>query len=225
VIVAVIRFKSTVIAMRYNQMTDEQGRWTLDSETEASNPGNVKVQRTTWFIAYPFWPIVWATVLFLFVILATLFHWSFWIPAAILLFINWFYWQQVTGHFAYGDANPGLVVSTNPVLIAVATDLTKGHGEFPVVKVFQKRIRLINGLPVEIGSRVATVAVYTATSDDNDPYWEDFDPRPVSCATSNQAEIQAVMNTFSKRDWENLEASIRGLPKPLLPGLHHLRAR
>lgn len=203
-------------------MSDEQRDWIMDRTTQASNPGHVKVSKITWLTHYPLWPFIWTTLLFLSMALAFSFHWLFDFPAVILLLMNWLYWQRVSAHFTHGDANPGLVVSTNPVLIAVTTDLSKGVGEFPVVKIFKKRMKEIGGLPVKVGTRVSTVALYSATPNEEDPHWADFDPRPVDCATSDPATIQAVMNTFAEEDWQNLKAALSQLPKPYAPGLYHL---
>ena len=206
-------------------MNNQNSSWLLDSQTRASNPGRVHVNRITWLVNYPLWPVTWSVLLGLAVVFALLLHWSIWFAAALLLLVNWLYWQQVSAHFSEGCANPGMVVQTNPVLIAVATDLTKGVGAFPVVKIFEKNMKTVNGLPPQPGTRLATIALYSASANDEDPHWEDFDPRLVNCGNSSPAAVQQVMATFTESDWQKLHYAINTLPRPFVPGLYHVKSR
>lgn len=206
-------------------MSDEYDSWTLDDSTRATNPGNLRVNPFRWFRHYPNWPLIWFFSLALFVALACLGHWSFWIGASLLLVMNWLYWQRIREHFRSGDANPGIVVSMDPMMIAVSTDLTKGLGRYPVIKIIEKSLPTVCGQVPQIGSMLATVALYESSPDDNLPHWADFHPRPVDCATGNLAAMQRVMNTFTEADWNQLRSWLGQVPRPFRCGLFHIQIR
>ena len=64
------------------------------------------------------------------------------------------YVKRVNEWFLYGDANPGILISTTPPLIAVWTDLTKDEGSYPALNVHRERPSdRWEGL--EVGTRVA----------------------------------------------------------------------
>lgn len=194
---------------------------TLDRETTASNPGKARVSVWRWTLHYPKQPVL----LLLALIAATAgCYWvSLWflpllLPVATL---NVHYWIRIREHFRFGDTNPGLVIALNPTLVAVATDLTHGVGSYPAVKVFKTNLSRIMGEKPALGARLATVALYSRSSDPNCPHWSDFDPRPLECATSDQNDINRAMASFSDFDWQRLENAIRQIPSSE-PGLYLL---
>jgi len=197
--------------------------WTLNNSTRASNPGNLNVNPFRWFRHYPTWPMIWCCSLLLFVALACLINWKFWIAALLLLGMNWLYWQRVRDHFRYGCANPAFIVSLDPMLIAVSTDLTKGVGEYPVVKIIKKSLPMACCQIPQVGSRLSTVSLYKASPDDKLPHWVNFDPRPIDCATEDMDAIQTVMSTFTDDDWNELKLWLKQVPYPFRCGLYPIK--
>lgn len=141
------------------------------------------------------------------------------LPVSILYVL---YWIRVKNHFSHGDVNPGIVIQTQPTLVAVATDLTKRAGEYPAIKVFRTRMRHFMGEQAQVGSRLPTVSLYSANDDSNTCHWSDFHPLPVECGTSNQAVLQRMMESFNETEWLRLEAAIERLPSHEL-GLYTLK--
>ena len=201
---------------------DHEKNITISDEARASNPGGLKPNKLKWFASYPKWPLIWLVSLLIFAALALTVHSVFWIPAVLLLGMNWLYWVRINGHFSQGDANPGIVVATNPTLIAVATDLTKGFGEYPVLKIFEKNLSTVCGQQVKEGAQLATVALYSMDPDESVPHWKDFDPRPVDCATNDLEANRAVLASFDDEAWEVLQAYLAKVPKPYAPGLYRI---
>ncbi|MFY8073681.1 MAG: DUF3239 domain-containing protein [Pirellula sp.] len=201
-------------------MNEEQSTWTLDDSSRASNPGNLDVQYLRWFKSYPMWPLVWFSTLAIFTLLSIFLHWVFWIPAVLLLVMNLLYWRRVSDHFHHGCANPGVVLSLEPMLIAVATDLTMGDGQYPVIKIIEKKLASICGNPPKVGSIVPTVALYQPSMKPDQTHWADFDPRPVDCATSDLGEIKRVIESFTPEDLKELHSWIQQVPRPYQPGLY-----
>ena len=196
---------------------------TVNRETTASNPGRARINALRWVCHYPKWPLIWASSLAinLFAVLA-LSHW-FLLPLVPVLGLNALYWVRVKEHFRYGDTNPGVVISINPILIAVATDLTQGVGSYPAVKVFRIRSNRVMGVEPQPGTRLPTVALYTRSHDPKCPHWSDFDPRPLEFATGDKEVIDRAMASFSEADWLRLETAIQKLPDTK-PGLYLLDA-
>lgn len=200
-------------------MKDDRGIFTLDSDTVASNPARVRVMP---FVLMRYMP---KSVLLLIPLLASLVFtfevsllWGF-LPSAFFFVINYFYWRRKSEHFAYGDSNGGIVVSENPKLIAVTTDLSKGFagGSYPVVKIIPYKGK------GKLNDRIGTVALYEGTSSCT-PHWSDFFPVPVEYVNNNKAELNAVLCSYSEESWEVLENRIKQIGQPYKEGLFKLSA-
>jgi hypothetical protein len=202
-------------------LVEEQHTWTLDDSARASRPGNLRVNRWRWFRHYPKWPMIWFSSLAFFVVMACLVHGSFWIFATLLLAMNWLYWQRVSDHFRHGCANPAIILSLQPMRIAVSTDLTKGVGNYPVIKIIQKSLPTACGQQPRVGTLLATVSLYFPSSEE-EPHWSDFDPRPIDCATGDLDAMQRVMSGMDANDWNELRNGLKQLPRPYRCGLYHV---
>jgi len=195
-------------------MEDNRGIVTLDSDTVASNPGSVRI------MPFVLMRYMHKSVLLLIPLLASLvfaFQVSLlWggLSSVIFFVINYLYWRRKREHFAYGDSNGGIVVSENPKLIAVTTDLSKGFagGSYPVVKIVPYKGK---GM---LNDRIGTVALYEGTSSCT-PHWNDFFPVPVEYVNSNKAELKAVLRSYSEESWEVLETRIKKIGQPYTEGL------
>lgn len=203
-------------------MADDQETWTINDDTRASHPGGIRASRLRWLWHYPTWPLIWAGTLMIAVALAWFLHWGFWILAGLLLIMNLLYWVRVREHFLQGCANPAIVVSLDPMLIAVFTDLSMGVGSYPAIKIVEKKLKRIAGQEPTVGTRVATVALYSASLIDDKANWDDFDPRPVDCVTGNLADINRLLKGFSDKDWHDLQEGLKQVPKPFRSGLYRL---
>ncbi|MHB9132795.1 MAG: DUF3239 domain-containing protein [Armatimonadota bacterium] len=190
----------------------------VDPATTASNPGELELDRWQWYRHYPLWPTLWAITLGLSLALAWGVHGWFYVLAFVVLIINRVYWAQVRAQFKMGCVNPGVVVALDPPLIAVSTDLSKGIGEYPAVKIIRTRLSRIGAQPPQIGARVPTVALY---SPGKDPLrWADFDPRPAQCATTLAAELTRLLQSIPEEEWQQLQTGLTHVPQPYQPGLY-----
>lgn len=194
-------------------MEDNRGIVTLDSETVASHPGSVRI------MPFVLMRHMHKSVLLLIPLLASL-AFAFQVSllwgglfSVVFFVVNYFYWRRKREHFAYGDSNGGIVVSENPKLIAVATDLSKGiTGKYPVVKILPYKGK------GKLNDRIGTVALYEGSSVCT-PHWKDFFPVPVEYVNSNQAELNAVLRSYSEESWELLENRVKQLGQPYKEGL------
>jgi Protein of unknown function (DUF3239) len=140
--------------------------------------------------------------------------WFFFIPMIIVGLMFLAKWKKIQSLFSGGDANPGLVVGLNPTLIAVNTDLTKGYGKFPIVKITPTPLTKIQNRDLQLGDKIATIALYTAYANNEIPHWADFSPIPVNLGVTNQSIIENMMTKFHNDDWAELERSTQALTKP-----------
>lgn len=197
--------------------------WTLDDASVASNPGQLEASLLCWFRHKPLWPILWAGALVGSLVLAFLVDRSFAKAAGVLAIANLFYWMRIKEQFRSGCANPGVVVALHPTLIAVSTDLTKGFGHYPVIKILKVPLSSVAGQPVQIGTRVPTVAVYQSSILARLPHWRDFSPQPVDFVTDDPVEVTGILGTFPEEHWQALDDGLQQVPKPYQPGLYFIR--
>ena len=121
----------------------------------------------------------------------------------------------------FGDANPGQVVGVSPLLIAVRTDLSLGPGYFPVLKIFEVRPSGRWTVPIAIGARVATVAVYSGGTDEDSCHWDDFDPHPVDPLVSDLDDARRLLERVGGEHTDHLSKAIEELPSVGV-GLHKI---
>jgi hypothetical protein len=192
--------------------------YTVDDNSIASNPGNTELNKWVWFCHNKM--LVGLLTLFLICsLLATMvIDVMYFLVTVIAVVMNLYYWVNKKEHFLIGDSNGGIVVDTYPTLIAVNTSLTKGYGHFPVVKIM-KCTSLKN---VSVGDRVPTVALYTASTNDDLAHWLDFNPIPLSYATNDAKIVKLAMQSYSNEQWEQLEKYLLELEKPYKPGLYQV---
>jgi len=184
--------------------------FTVDNHTIASNPGNANLNPFVWFL-YNYKLIALMTLgLLLFIYLAAKISLWFIITSIILFGINTFYWLRKKEHFHSGDSNGGILISINPNLVAVSTDLTKGFGDFPVIKIITYK----TSKKLKLGDRIPTVALYSESTDDNVPHWIDFTPIPLSYATNDKNVIQEGIDSYSTDEWNDLETRLKEVPRP-----------
>lgn len=189
----------------------------------ASNPAHLKVNVLTWLRCKPTWPLIWAGLALVCVVAALFIHWLFWIAAGLMVLCNVLYWANVRIHYWQGDANPGLVVSEDPLLVATATDLrTTDVVSFPVVKIIEAPGLRIEGQPAKLGARLATVSMYGPDTVKDGLCWKDFDPLPAPYATQDMKQLNRLMQTFRGEDWARLEQYLKRVPQPYQVGLYHI---
>lgn len=196
------------------------------TQSAASNPGRLKVNWAQYLWCFPGWPVLWVLATLVSLALAMAVHGGFWVLVAIVLLLDFAWWFRTRMHFIGGCINPGKVVSVNPPLIAVYTDLTKRNGvSHPVVKVLPHPFRRMAGGPFREGHDIAAIATYEIGDDDTRDHWSDFYPVAVQCATRDPEEIDRVYDSLDEDSWETLDLALKQVPRPVEPGLYRIRKR
>lgn len=113
-------------------------------------------------------------------------------------------------------------MSVQPLLVATLTDLTAGEEPYPAVKVRREPAKRFPSETLEVGQPIVCVSRYDGFR--GAKCWTNFHPRPVQCATANEAEVKRLLKEVTPPEWKALQEAIRRLPKPLRPGLYRLSA-
>jgi hypothetical protein len=202
---------------REEQIDREIERFNEETDSEADKPGRIRVSLLRYTRAFPHLVIWWFVTLGVFVAGGALLHWSLFVPAALVLFLMNRHWRNLQGHFLSGCINPGVVLSVDPPLVAVSTDLSNSEGEFPVVKVLRQPLSMLVLEPATPGLRVATVALYEWDTGQAGR-WDGFRPILADAATGNRAEIERCLDALGDEEWSELETGLEQVPEPYEPG-------
>lgn len=184
---------------------DRRTTKTVDEQSFASNQGLIPVNFLQWFTynklpLLKYFLLIVASLILLILIKKAVF--------LFLLTIGYAVWQiyrytlEIKECYAMGNILPGIVVSTYPLLIASFTDLTKGRGEYPVIRIdhFPSFLRYHKGA-VETGARIPMLAIYCELEGPYLNYWNDFSPRPVEFATKDRELLGKKYYSISEEEW------------------------
>lgn len=193
--------------------------YSVDPLSQASNPGDYRVQWPQFFRAFP-QPARGIAFALIFLLSATLrFHWLWAVPLVGLLVLCFLLLRRVREHFAFGNTLPAVIVSHDPPLIAALTDLTTGFGDFNTIKILDQPLKECGLSDAPIGTRIPTVALYRGTGESG--HWDDFFPVLLAAATRKPEAHARAMASFDEDDWRELEDGLATLPEKT-PGLHAL---
>lgn len=185
---------------------------TLDDSSFATNPGGLPLMKWHWLKHYPLWPLMHiAWTVFFVSYLFTTWHWMvFLVGMTIVVGLSLSYWTRVSEHFRMGCTLPGIVLSVRPSVVAVLTDMTKGVGCYPTVKIVHVPLVRTMGKLVRTGDRIAMVALYSGGG--GLPHWSNFDPKPAEAANSDRGQIVQLLATIPEDEWNELQQWISRLP-------------
>ena len=133
-------------------------KYTLDNNSTPTNKSEIKLNPLVWvkYRSQVVVPLIFFLILFVFLS----FKYSYWFIFLVLLSlaVNVFYWLRVKEHLK-AESTPGIVISIEPPLMAVYSNMPK-YGEFyPAIKV-ESFNNLSNH---QIGTRIATASTVSYT--------------------------------------------------------------
>jgi|GEM_PF-1617113 len=173
----------------------------FDSSSMASFQGNMKLNPIQWIkmnTAKVFRVTLYLILSFYAMIKI---HWIFAIVFVGCLLYNLWYWFGVKSRFGGGNVSPGKVISVSPDKIAVATDLSKMIGNYPVVKILKTKLVKEDK---KVGKFIPTVAIYNENPHGY-PFWAEFHPVPVSHGVTDRDHWRHLLSKFKKEDFEEID--------------------
>lgn len=178
-----------------------------DSHTIPSYQGDMKLNVVQWIKYNLSRVFISSAILIVGFLLMIQVHWVFVFLFIAALLYNIWYWLKAFNLFKGGDVNPGKVISINPTLVAVATDMRKHSGDYPVLKIIKTQLPREDR---ELGKIIPTVALYN----DNPhgyPFWAEFHPVPVVHGMNDLNYIDHMLRNFSAKQIESLKEYIMKL--------------
>jgi Protein of unknown function (DUF3239) len=187
----------------------------VDETTTASHPGKVSIRPWRYALHFPFWPTVLGSLLLGCVLM--MFNQPGLLPiTSFVALVNVLYWVRVRVHFGVGCTNPGKVLSTQPFLLGIYTDLKADGDSYPAIKILEHPQP--KGCHYEPGQNCASVSLYSGAAKRG--HWKDFAPVMVDCATADAEVIGRTVESIPSEEWSNLEKGLGQLPKPLKAGVY-----
>ncbi len=172
--------------------------------SEGTNPGRVSLNLIRWTTMYPVKVLKVTGGLILSFILMIKVHWLFALLFIGFLLWNLFYWWNAIIRFKIGNVNPGKVIHLNPDRIAVATDMTKGFGHYPVLRILDVKLRREDRILNKI---IPTIAGY-ANNPYGYPFWSEFSPVPMNHGIRSKKLIERFSNTYGDEEIKTLNEYI-----------------
>jgi hypothetical protein len=189
----------------------------IDSSTVATRPANVPVVWSAYCRAFPKAPLTFAS---LFALSAILRHNGALATALVLAgaFGSLAYFSFIRTRFAGGNLCAGQVVSSEPFLVAVLTDLANdGESSYPVIKVFSPpKLKP----PMPVGTHVAAVSLYVGVTPAG--HWGDCLPELAISANPDSTLHHELLARCTDEEWHQLKEACERLPKPFKCGLYPL---
>jgi hypothetical protein len=126
-------------------------------------------------------------------------------------------------HFAAGDLSPGIVVSMNPCMVAITSDLSMGGPSYPIVKVLELPLDEHPSMTFQTGSRVPMATVFQHPPSEQVKRWVDCNPEPIAFATDLETAVEQCTLLLDEQEWQMLQHCIARLPHPLEEGVYLIR--
>lgn len=186
-----------------------------------ANPGRLSPQFSSYARCFPAWPTVYAALILAGGALGLLVHPVFWVLSGGALLGALLGLRRLRKRFLTGRVLPAKVVSVQPYLVAVQTDLRRNSEPYPVIRVVRQPLERMAGGPPALGTRLAALASYSG--DRKNPHWDTFEPVVAGCVTADQAAIRRVCDSLTRRAWLDLEEGLRQVPTPTVPGQYPVR--
>ncbi|AFY99876.1 DUF3239 domain-containing protein [Calothrix sp. PCC 6303] len=147
---------------------------------------------------------------------------SFWYLISPLLNKLIFLIHRIREHFMYGCVNPGIVVSSKPLLLAVFTDLRKREVRYPAIRILSQPLKWTTKGTIPIGTKFATVALYEESKNPESEHWENFYPIVINCVTGNKRDINRVFRSIPEWEWQALKNGLTQIKDKQESGLYFL---
>lgn len=150
-----------------------------------------------------------------------------WVLMLLPILMLWRHNSLKYKHAREGALCPAKVLSINPDLVAMATNLSYvADKSFPVIHVTSASFRHFAGEPVRLGERLVMVTSYDLGEgqENHEPAEGKFFGvmmcEPVRGMTRNAQTSQRTLDSISEESWRDLDHGLKQIPQPPQSGTY-----
>lgn len=170
-----------------------------DHSARATNQSNFTADEWTYIKSRKRYYIKLSLIALLILICSLFISWGLFILLFYFLFLSYFNIITILDLYNIGTLNATKVVTLRPTRIAVLTDLSKGFGKYPLVKIC--KIDLPKNYS-KINERIPSSCGYQNHYNQN--FWDRVIPNPIVFATNDKKTIEAKLKEIPSQDWIDL---------------------
>ena len=195
-------------------------------DTYASNPAGIRVQTGQFLKREGFSLLVVAIVIHIPVVPLAV----FWTPWCWLGSSLWFAWLALdyigsVRLMQSGDICPAKVISLDPGILAVYTDMsTRPDAAHPAIVVTEVSLKNLSGGKIKVGERLAVSCFYQGEPEFMDQHWTNLSVvEPVRAATANVQDVKRTLRSIEEELWQCLDTGLASSGNPSKPGVFFLQ--
>jgi len=143
-------------------------------------------------------------ILLVLLVLSKIAGWFFYIPLALYSVFKLLELLKKRDMFYSGDLNPALVIDAKNCKIAVLTNLSRGSGSYPIVRI--RKFPLPKKYMV-IGEKIPVAGGYQNTK--NYDFWNYYEPNPLPTGIKNDQIISDKIKEIPLIEWLELKREIK----------------
>lgn len=173
---------------------------------KATRQVNASFSFIRWGFIYRMTLIKFLLIELTFLYMARHWGWFFYIPLGSYFIFKMLSLFKDRDMFKSGDLCPGIVINESNMKIAVLTDLTRGIGKFPIIRI--KKVKLPNQYRKK-GTMIPVAGGYQKTG--NYSHWNYFTPLPIPSGSYDDDLIAEKIKLIPTMEWVKLKTEIKKL--------------
>ena len=149
-------------------------------------------------------------------------HWLFWLPFLLMLGIVVWYFRSIKFHYTEGCITPARILSVDPPLVAVYSDLSISGKSCHAVRLLRQPLHKLPPHAAKPGP-ISSISLYFGLHRELGDHWCDILPVITNLATNNIQEINRVYSSIGQEEWQWLDWGLKQIPISQSPTQEELR--
>ncbi|MFK7766611.1 MAG: DUF3239 domain-containing protein [Mariniblastus sp.] len=176
----------------------------------ASNPGILSPNYLKVMTTFPAWPAIIFGLLLISFGGVFISLW-FLLPFAGMLALAIYYLRQISFHYTGGCITPARILSVEPPLVAVYTDLSVSGRSCHIIRLLRQPLHKLAPHAAKPGP-ISTISLYCGLHQELGDHWCDIHPVITNLATNDANEIQRVHSSIGQEEWQWLDWGLKQIP-------------
>lgn len=201
-----VKYSAKAEKLKAEHLRNEKGQG-----FSAANPGLLSPSLFKYYRHFPH-RIIWRIGLLLVFAGLSFLHWSAIPFALIMAFLVFKHVRDMRSNFISGCICPARILSIDPPLVAVYTDLSMGVNSCKVIRLFEQPL---HRLPPEFAKtgRTSTICYFFGMYPGFSEHWFTVLPTMPHFVTDDRVELDRIINSIPDEDWHELDSGLRQLPR------------